>query len=138
MHFIRAGSGSPALVFVHGFACTHEDWRAQLEHFQRSHEVLACDLRGHGRTPGRPHECSIEHYGGDVAALVNNLELARVVLPTSNITNVAFGGPDLATLFITSATADLSDAQRASQPLAGALFAVTTDAVGIAPHCCAL
>ena len=80
MHFIRAGSGSPALVFVHGFACTHEDWRAQLEHFQRSHEVLACDLRGHGRTPGRPHECSIEHYGGDVAALVNNLELARAVL----------------------------------------------------------
>src|SRR5919206_1940688 len=80
MHFIRTGSGSPALVFVHGFACTHEDWRAQVEHFQRSHDVVACDLRGHGRTPGRPHECSIEHYGGDVAALVNNLEVARAVL----------------------------------------------------------
>jgi pimeloyl-ACP methyl ester carboxylesterase len=80
MHFIRAGDGSPALVFVHGFACSHEDWRAQVEHFQRSHEVLACDLRGHGRTPGRPHECSIEHYGGDVAALVNNLEIARALL----------------------------------------------------------
>jgi pimeloyl-ACP methyl ester carboxylesterase len=80
MHFIRAGQGAPALVFVHGFACTHEDWRAQLDHFQRTHEVVACDLRGHGKTPGRPHECSIEHYGGDVAALVNNLELERVVL----------------------------------------------------------
>jgi len=80
MHFIRTGSGSPALVFVHGFACTHEDWRHQLGRFERTHEVLACDLRGHGETPGRPHECSIEHYGGDVAALVNNLDLARVVL----------------------------------------------------------
>src|SRR3954468_11813067 len=80
MHFISTGSGSPALVLVHGFACTHEDWRAQIDHFERSHEVLACDLRGHGRTPGRPHECSIEHYGGDVAALVNNLEIARCVL----------------------------------------------------------
>src|SRR3982750_471231 len=80
MHFIRTGSGSPALVLVHGFACTHEDWRAQIDHFERSHEVLACDLRGHGRAPGRPHECSIEHYGGDVAALVNNLEIARAVL----------------------------------------------------------
>ncbi|MFN2646505.1 MAG: alpha/beta fold hydrolase [Burkholderiales bacterium] len=80
MHFVRSGSGSPALVFVHGFACTHEDWRHQIGHFERAHEVLACDLRGHGRTPGRPHECSIEHYGGDVAALINNLELARVVL----------------------------------------------------------
>jgi pimeloyl-ACP methyl ester carboxylesterase len=80
MHFVRSGSGSPALVFVHGFACTHEDWRHQMRHFERTHEVVACDLRGHGRTPGRPHECSIEHYGGDVAALVNNLDLARVVL----------------------------------------------------------
>ena len=41
---------------------------------------MACDLRAHGATPGRPHECSIEHYGGDVAALVNNLELERCVL----------------------------------------------------------
>src|ERR1051325_6548804 len=80
MHFVRAGRGTPALVFVHGFACTHEDWRAQLVHFQRTHEVVACDLRGHGKTPGRPHECSIEHYGGVVPALVNNLELARSVL----------------------------------------------------------
>jgi pimeloyl-ACP methyl ester carboxylesterase len=80
MHFIRTGSGSPALAFVHGFACTHDDWRHQLRHFERTHEVVACDLRGHGKTPGRPHECSIEHYGGDVAALVNNLDLARVVL----------------------------------------------------------
>src|SRR5919204_2176313 len=80
MHFVRAGRGAPALVFVHGFACSHEDWQAQLVHFARTHEVIACDLRAHGRTPGRPQECSIEHYGGDVAALVNNLELARVVL----------------------------------------------------------
>jgi pimeloyl-ACP methyl ester carboxylesterase len=80
MHFVRAGRGAPALVFVHGFACRHADWHAQLVHFQRTHEIVACDLRGHGRTPGRPQECSIEHYGGDVAALVNNLELARTVL----------------------------------------------------------
>jgi pimeloyl-ACP methyl ester carboxylesterase len=80
MHFIRAGKGAPALVFVHGFACTHEDWKAQLDFFRRTNEAVACDLRGHGQTPGRPHECSIEHYGGDVAALVNNLELKSVVL----------------------------------------------------------
>lgn len=80
MHFIRRGSGAPALVFVHGFACTQEDWAAQLGNFSKSHEVVACDLRAHGATPGRPQECSIEHYGGDVAALVNNLELGRCVL----------------------------------------------------------
>jgi len=80
MHFVRAGRGVPALVFVHGFTCSLEDWRGQLVHFERTNEVLACDLRAHGRTPGRPHECSIEHYGGDVAALVANLELRNVIL----------------------------------------------------------
>jgi pimeloyl-ACP methyl ester carboxylesterase len=80
MYFIRRGSGAPALVFVHGFACSLEDWRAQLAYFEKTHEVVACDRRGHGETPGRPQECSIEHYGGDVAALVNNLELERCVL----------------------------------------------------------
>ena len=67
-------------MFVHGFLCSHEDWKFQVKELQRNHEVVACDLRGHGSTPGRPQECSIEHYGGDVAALVNNLELLNPIL----------------------------------------------------------
>jgi len=80
VHFVRAGQGAPPLVFVHGFACRLEDWQAQLNHFQKSHMVVACDLRAHGETPGRPHECTIAHYGGDVAALVNHLELNGCIL----------------------------------------------------------
>lgn len=80
MHFTRAGRGSPALVFVHGFACSLDDWRFQVDFFSNRFETVACDLRGHGKTPGRAHECSIEHYGGDVAALANNLELESCVL----------------------------------------------------------
>ena len=77
---MHEGRGAPPLLFVHGFACSHEDWRHQLDFFSTKHETAACDLRGHGATPGRPQECSIEHYGGDVAALVNNLELRGVFL----------------------------------------------------------
>ncbi|MGH8668707.1 MAG: alpha/beta fold hydrolase [Burkholderiales bacterium] len=80
MHFIRQGRGAPALVFVHGFACSHADWTAQIDSFSRNYKVIACDLRGHGETPGRPQECSIEHYGGDVAALMGNLNLLHVIL----------------------------------------------------------
>lgn len=80
LHFLHQGRGAPPLVFVHGFACSHEDWRHQIECFSNSHEVVACDLRGHGATPGWVHECSIEHYGGDVAALVLNLDLSNAFL----------------------------------------------------------
>jgi pimeloyl-ACP methyl ester carboxylesterase len=80
MHHVAQGSGEPALVFVHGFAGGLEDWRAQLGHFAPRRTVVACDLRGHGATPGRAGECSIEHYGGDVAALLGALQISRAVL----------------------------------------------------------
>jgi pimeloyl-ACP methyl ester carboxylesterase len=80
VNFVHQGSGAPPLAFAHGFGCSLEDWRTQLAFFCVSHEVLACDLRGHGATPGRAHECSIAHYGGDVAALLNHLNLKNCVL----------------------------------------------------------
>ncbi len=79
IRYQRAGQGAP-LVFVHGFACSRNDWRLQLEHFAGNHTVVACDLRGHGETPGEPGECSIERYGADVAALVQSLGLNGATL----------------------------------------------------------
>ena len=58
MHYVRAGSGAPPLVFVHGFGCSHEDWLLQLEKFRKTNETVACYLRGHGLTPGRAQDCS--------------------------------------------------------------------------------
>jgi sugar lactone lactonase YvrE len=43
-------------------------------------------------------------------------------LPVKHITSCAFGGPDLADLYITSAWSPLDDAGRAAQPQAGDLF----------------
>jgi len=77
---IRVGAGEPALVFVHGFGCSHADWQAQLVHFAPTHSAIACDLRGHGATPGQPAECSIETYGADVAELLRALDLSKAVL----------------------------------------------------------
>ena len=80
MYCLRAGEGAPPFVFVHGFACTHEDWRSQIEHFSKTRTVLACDLRGHGRTPGAPGDCSIERYGADVAELLQTLDAPAVLV----------------------------------------------------------
>ena len=80
MHCLRAGEGNPPFAFVHGFACAHEDWRAQTDHFSKTNLVVACDLRGHGRTPGTPAECSIERYGADVADLLRSLEAPAILV----------------------------------------------------------
>ena len=62
---------------------------------------------------------------------VSGAELARVTLPTHHITDCAFGGPDLKTLFISSARSGLDAEQLVAQPLAGSLFSVEVDAPGI-------
>ena len=68
------------LVFVHGFACDHTDWRPQAAHFSADHRIFAPDLRGHGASPGDPADCSIETYGADVAALLEKNDLRDALL----------------------------------------------------------
>jgi sugar lactone lactonase YvrE len=46
----------------------------------------------------------------------------RVAVPALNVTSCAFGGPDLSSLYITSATASMSPTQLESYPRAGGLF----------------
>jgi sugar lactone lactonase YvrE len=87
-----------------------------------------------GMTTDRDGRLWIAHWGGGCVtchAGDDGRELGRIALPATNITNVAFGGPDLRTLFVSSAAAELPPGQRAKEPLAGALFAVATDAVGL-------
>ena len=47
---------------------------------------------------------------------------AIVPLPVSNVSSIELGGPDLRDAFITTAWELLSEAEHASQPLAGSLF----------------
>jgi sugar lactone lactonase YvrE len=60
--------------------------------------------------------------------------LDSVAFPCSNITKLAFGGADLRTVYATTAWKGLSDAARAREPLAGALFSFRTAAPGLAQH----
>ena len=69
---------------------------------------------------------TIAELGGDVAF--------AIALPARQITSCAFGGPDLRTLYVTSAATGLDEAARAEQPLAGALFAVELDSPGRPAH----
>ncbi|HET9333113.1 MAG TPA: alpha/beta hydrolase [Gemmatimonadota bacterium] len=74
------GTGSPALVFVHGWSCDRSYWAAQLEAFSRDFQVVALDLAGHGESGFGREAWTMAAFGGDVAAVVEALALDRVIL----------------------------------------------------------
>lgn len=56
--------------------------------------------------------------------------IRKVRLPVSNVTKIAFGGPDLKTVYATTAAKGLSADDLKTQPLAGGLFRFDVDIPG--------
>ena len=98
------------------------------------------DVREFARFSAMPDGLSVDEEGGVWVALWDGGVVQRftadgqldrtVSVPGGWITNCAFGGPELRTLYITTARVDLdADVQR-RQPHAGSLFAVEVDVAG--------
>ncbi len=61
-------------------------------------------------------------------------KVGEVRFPCANVTKLAFGGPDLRTVYATTARKGLSPQEQAAQPLAGGLFTFRADAPGLPQH----
>jgi len=57
--------------------------------------------------------------------------MLTVAIPAPRVTSVAFGGPSLGTLFVTTARYGMSDSLLAAYPASGALFEVQTPVGGL-------
>ena len=73
--------------------------------------------------------------GGQVRRYSPGGELVeRVVLPVSQPTSCAFGGPHLDQMYITTARMGLTDTELDDQPLAGSVFVARPGAIGVRPN----
>jgi sugar lactone lactonase YvrE len=94
-----------------------------------------------GKLPGRPDGATVDsegclwsarYQGSCVVRITPDGRVDRLVeMPASQVTSCALGGPDLRTLYITTARQKLTPADISSQPLAGGLFAVRVDVAGL-------
>lgn len=89
-----------------------------------------------GRTPGMPDGLAVDvdggiwsaRYGGGLVARYESdgRESCRIQVPAKNVSSCAFGGPDLRTLYVTSAPAEEEAAD-----LGGHVFAVEVGRTGL-------
>ncbi|MBI4161895.1 MAG: alpha/beta hydrolase [Acidobacteria bacterium] len=80
IRYRSAGRGDPAVVFVHGWSCDAAYWERQVNHFAGSRRVVTVDLAGHGGSGLDRKEWTMGAFADDVVAVVEALDLRRVVL----------------------------------------------------------
>src|SRR2546425_7010514 len=80
IHVEEHGSGRP-LVLVHGLGGTGAAiWKHLIGPLARELRVVVYDLRGSGRSEVTPGRTTVEEHAADLEALIERLELDRVLL----------------------------------------------------------
>lgn len=82
----RAGYGPP-LLLLHGVMVDRGYWRPHLARLAATHDVIACDLPGHGASPPLAGPTSAAAVARDVLATLDALGL-----PSAAVVGHSFGG----------------------------------------------
>jgi pimeloyl-ACP methyl ester carboxylesterase len=83
-----AGHGTVSLVFIHGGLASRSFWAEQLSALSDRYCTVAVDLAGHGASGHNRKTWSIDAFGEDIRAVVEALDLQRIVLIGNSL-----GGP---------------------------------------------
>ncbi|MGB0403156.1 MAG: alpha/beta fold hydrolase [Salibacteraceae bacterium] len=80
IYFTDQGTGKPTILFVHAWCTDGTLWKNQVEAFKKDYRVVTIDLAGHGKSGKSRKHWNPENFARDVVAVINRLELKKVVL----------------------------------------------------------
>ncbi len=74
--------GRTTLLFLHGLSGSVSSWTPFEERFEKTHNILTVDMRGHGRSKRSPqyHDYDLTNFADDIAALLKHLGIHTHVL----------------------------------------------------------
>ena len=79
MYVHTSGRGDP-IVLLHGFPFNANLWRAQIAALQKTHFVIAPDLRGMGKSDVTSGPYLMEALAGDLAAMMDELRIESATI----------------------------------------------------------
>ncbi|MDN5214635.1 alpha/beta hydrolase [Fulvivirgaceae bacterium BMA12] len=80
INYNQCGDGDVALLFVHGWGINQSYWDGQVDYFCKNYTVVTMDVPGFGQTAKTRDQWTIENYGQDVGAVIDQLGLDQVIL----------------------------------------------------------
>lgn len=86
VYYECSGAGEPALL-IHGLGSSARDWELQVPALAAQYQVIAADLRGHGRSAKPRGRYSIPRFAADMAGVLRALEAGP-----AHIVGLSLGG----------------------------------------------
>jgi pimeloyl-ACP methyl ester carboxylesterase len=80
IHYVNYGKGAEALVLIHGWTCSVDSWRNQVDAFAKRNRVIAIDLPGHGASDKPQITYSMDYFARAIDAVLQDAKVKRAVL----------------------------------------------------------
>jgi pimeloyl-ACP methyl ester carboxylesterase len=74
------GEGSTPVLFLHGFPFDKSMWKGQLDSLKTSNRLIACDIRGVGKSIDEKTPLSIDLFSEDLIAFMDKLTIKKAVV----------------------------------------------------------
>lgn len=74
------GEGAISIIFLHGYPFSKAMWQGQLEFLKSKYRVIACDVRGFGRSKDEESTLSIDLFADDLIAFMDKLTIDKAII----------------------------------------------------------
>src|SRR5215470_9112070 len=80
VHYQNYGEGKEAIVFIHGWSCNLNFWKANIPAFTKQSRVIAIDLPGHGESDKPQITYSMDLFARAIDAVLQDAKVERATL----------------------------------------------------------
>lgn len=74
------GEGDVPIIFLHGFPFDKTMWQIQIDFLRASHRLIACDIRGFGKSSDERSALSMDLFGEDLIAFMDHLSIDKAII----------------------------------------------------------
>lgn len=74
------GEGRIPIIFLHGFPFDKTMWKSQIEFLKTSYRLIACDVRGFGKSKDEKTPLSMSLFADDLIEFMDKLDIDKAII----------------------------------------------------------
>lgn len=74
------GEGNIPIIFLHGYPFDKSMWKGQLDFLKSTYRLIACDIRGFGKSTDEESPLSIDLFAEDLIGLMDKLDIDKAIV----------------------------------------------------------